>query len=126
VAMTIYTQLLSVALDEARTSNDETCHTSTTEALANVAACRSRLHVDAGAPAQPDWAPGALADQLAYDIALIDLARHFDIDVDLDGFGRSLTERARIEQMLISRGLPLDHGNEFVTVERPRQQWGHR
>jgi len=121
--MSIYSELLSVALDEPVPSDDEA---STAEALAKVAACRSRLHVEETRSTQSDWTAGAIADQLAYDIALIELARLLGIEVDLGGFGRSLTERARIEQLLMARGLPIDQGNGFTRVERQKQKWGQR
>ncbi len=121
--MSIYSELLSVALDEPVPSNDEA---STAEALAKVAASRSRLNVEETPSTQSDWTAGAIADQLAYDIALIELARLLGIEVDLGGFGRSLTERARIEQLLMARGLPIDQVNGFTRVERQKQKWGQR
>ena len=56
----------------------------------------------------PDWAEVALADQLAYDIALIGLARCLDIEFDLDSFDQRQLERNRLERALETRGLGLD------------------
>jgi len=103
--MSIYSQLLSAALDQAKGSDGEP---TTGEALAKVLACRSRLEADPPPRRGSDWAAAALADQLAYDIALIGLAGCLEIEFDLDGFDQRQLERNRLERELEARGLGLE------------------
>jgi len=103
--MSIYSQLLSAALDQAEGSDDEP---TTGEALAKLLAYRSRLEPDVRTRKGSDWAAGALADQLAYDIALIGLARCLEIEFDLNNFDQRQLERNRLERALEARGLGLD------------------
>jgi hypothetical protein len=53
-----------------------------------------------------------VADQLAYDIALIELAQGVGVDCDLFGFDQPPRERNRIEQALAARGLRLNDLDE--------------
>jgi hypothetical protein len=49
-----------------------------------------------------------LADQMAYDVALIRYARSLGIDCDSEDFGSPQDERERLERALASRGIPLE------------------
>jgi hypothetical protein len=103
--MSIYSQLLSAALERTDGSEDEP---TTGDALASLLACRSKLENQPAKRTGSDWAAAALADQLAYDIALIGLAQRLDIDFDLDRFDQRQLERSRLERALAGRGLGLD------------------
>ncbi len=57
--------------------------------------------------ADPGWALQAVADQLAYDAALVRVARKRGVPVELDSFGVPEQGRARLEQALIDKGVNL-------------------
>lgn len=103
--MSMYSQLLSAALDQTHPPSDDS---TTGEALANLLERRSYLGARLASHPGSKWAPGAVADQLAYDIALIEIARQLGIEVDLNGFDQPENERARLERALLGRGVPLD------------------
>ena len=74
-----------------------------------------------------DWAPDAIADQLAYDVALVELSQRLGIEVDLTRFGQPRQERDRLEQALISRGIHLDEFEAPAEFrEQPQRAWGKR
>src|SRR5579864_2376776 len=99
--MSMYTQLLRAALDQAHPPGG---HSTKGEALANVLERRNDLGAYLSSHPGSNWASGAVADQLAYDIALIDIASQLGIDVDLNGFDQPENERARLERALLDRG----------------------
>jgi len=103
--MSIYSQLLSAALVQTDGADDDT---TTGGALAKVLACRSKLEAEPGARSGSDWAAAALADQLAYDMALIGLSRRLGIEFDLSSFDQRQLERNRLERALETRGIALD------------------
>jgi hypothetical protein len=107
--MSIYTELLSHALDQSDRDDDEP---TTGEVLAIVLERRSRLSADISSETESGWAPAAVADQLAYDIALIGLARRFGIGVDLSGFAQRQNERAQLERALETQGIHLNQLTE--------------
>lgn len=98
--MSIYSELLNAALEQTQKDEDEP---TIGEAWANLLECRGRLGADISLDTQPGWATAAVADQLAYDIALIRLARRLEADIDLNGFGQGLDERTRLERALETR-----------------------
>ncbi len=100
--MSIYSQLLSAALEQVDGSDGEP---TTGEGLAKLLTYRSRLESDVRMREGSDWTAAALADQLAYDIALIGLARSLEIEFDLDRFDQRQIERNRLERALEARGL---------------------
>jgi hypothetical protein len=100
--MSMYTQLLEFALRE-RDQNDS--RPASGVALADLARCRSGLLVDVVAPG--DSAMSEVADQLAYDVALVRMARSLGIDWDLGRFNQPLRERHTLERALAVRGIPL-------------------
>ena len=105
--MSIYTQLLDSALDEVTTDNELT----PSDALAELVRCRNLL--GAGfARTGSNWAPAAVADELAYDIALIGLARSLGVECDVNRFDRPGHERARLESELAARGIHLVESGE--------------
>lgn len=103
--MSMYTQLLGVALEERGLS---AIRPTTGDAFAEVLRCRHRLSSSVPIPRDPDRASTAVADQLAYDVALIELAESLGIDCGPLRFGRLPSGRNAVEQALISRGVPLD------------------
>jgi hypothetical protein len=53
-----------------------------------------------------------VADQLAYDVALVRLARSLGTEWDLCRFNQPLRERRTLERALGVRGIPLDNRGE--------------
>lgn len=103
--MSMYAQLLTVAL----ASEDPADGTADTDELvANVARARARLPADPTPAAISGDVPAAVADQLAYDMALIALCRHLGIDCDVGAFNRPEAARSRLEHALTSSGLLLE------------------
>lgn len=101
--MSMYTQLLGAALEKIASSTEES---TTGEALVELLRCRNRL--DAGMAREgPHWATDAIADELAYDIALIELARGFGVECDVSDFDNPRKGRAGLERDLGSRGIRL-------------------
>src|ERR1035441_9229752 len=98
--MAMYTDLLAAALD-ARPSCDD--NPTRGEVLSALRRCREQLSVSSHG--RRGWALDAVADQLAYDVALIDLARLLGIDCHVFGFDQPSRERARLEKELVARGV---------------------
>ena len=67
----------------------------------------------------PGWALQAVADQLAYDAALVRLSRSRGIAGGLDGFDIPTRGRASLEGALIARGVDLPARVEQVTAPEP-------
>ena len=68
--------------------------------------CRSEL--DNAPPAtEPDAVPVVLALEIAYDVALLRLARVVGVESDPSRFERPQSERARVEGALRDRGISL-------------------
>lgn len=103
--MTMYSQLLESALGQDPPSESQS---TPGNALLKLIQCRSRLGSDASSHTGPAWVPAALADQLAYDVALVDLARQVGLECDLSRFNQPSEERHRLEGALRSRGIDLD------------------
>lgn len=81
-----------------------------TEAIKQLLDRRNRL-----APTRPkerhaDWAASALANQVAYDVALIELARSVGIACDPGTFDQPELRRHELNRELAARGVQLDHG----------------
>ena len=100
--MSIYSQLLEAAIGSpARLdgSQDED------QLVADLTRCRARLP-EGPAPTVPaGGVPDAVADQLAYDLALTALCRHAGVAFDAGEFDRPAAARARLEEALGERGL---------------------
>ena len=103
--MSMYTQILDVALRERPQREAEMA---TGEALSALLDCRQHLDLVASSERGTDWSSAALANQIAYDIALIDLARCVGLDCDPSSFDQPQRRRTDIERQLISRGVRLE------------------
>ena len=103
--MSMYAELLASTLGNPRWSDGE--EVTTGAVLAKLLRYRSRL-LGPTPSSGLDPAPAAVADQLAYDATLVELARRLGIDCDVRGFAQPQHERARIERALASRGVRLD------------------
>jgi hypothetical protein len=101
--MNMYSQLLGSALDHR--AGDPL---SPGEALSHLVLCRSRFAKAASLRTGSGWASVAIADQLAYDVALIALAKGIGIPWDIRNFDRPEEERTRLEGALRSQGLDVD------------------
>jgi hypothetical protein len=100
----MYTHILDAALRER--SQPDTGMT-TGEALNVLFECRRQL--DSVAPERgTGWSSTALANQVAYDLALIDLARCVGLDCDPGSFDQPQHRRIELEHELISCGIRLD------------------
>lgn len=99
IAMSMYTHLLVAAFDERRHTYAEP---TTDDALAAFHHCRDRLQ---SWETEADWTSTVLADQVAYDIALIDLARSVGIDCGIDTFDQPERRRIEVGRELASRGI---------------------
>jgi hypothetical protein len=102
--MSMYRQLLSAAIEERRPAAVES---TPAEALSTLFQCRDRLR---SWGKETDWTSRALADQVAYDIALIELARCVGIDCGIDTFDRPERRRLELTRELTARGIDLDGG----------------
>jgi hypothetical protein len=103
--MTMYSQLLEAALDQGPATRAEP---SPGEALGKLVGCRSRLAETASSGSGSGWLSVAIADQLAYDVALIGFARSIGIPCDFRHFEHPEAERDRLERALRSRGVDVD------------------
>ena len=109
--LSIYGQLLDTALHERRQLG------SRGQRLAELLRCRGQLRGSEASNRVAD----ALADQLAYDVALIDLAQHLGIDCDAHRFDQPPLERRRLEDALAMNGVPLP-ALEDQASPAPRQR----
>jgi hypothetical protein len=101
--MTMYTKLLEAALDSFQDVNSSM---TSGEILADLLYRRSFL--EGNLPrAGPDTALTSVADQLGYDVLLIELGRRHGVRCDLEDFDNLPRGRTRLEETLQSRGLPL-------------------
>ena len=103
--VSMYTQLLGTALAEQQppeTGRDAGA------GLAELRSTRGRMQRNERSRIGSGWAPGAVSDQLAYDVALVRLAVEHGIDFELDGFERPQLGRSRLEQALAVQGVPMD------------------
>jgi hypothetical protein len=101
----LYGDLVDAALRERDQSEGAL---SNGETLARLVRCRHHVVWKQRSTSDRESTTPALADQLAYDVALIKYARSLGIDCDSAGFGSPQDERQRLEQVLASRGIPLE------------------
>ena len=102
--MSMYTQLLSAAMGQCP---PEPAVATEDDAVDAVLRCRAELE-SAPPPADPDAVSVVLALEVAYDVALIRLARLVAMQSDPDRFEQPQLERARLEMVLRDRGLRLE------------------
>jgi hypothetical protein len=107
----MYTQILDVALRERPPRQPEKAPG---EALSTLLERRRHLDAVASSERGTDWAPAALANQVAYDVALIELAQCVGLDCEPGSFDQPHLRRAEIERQLMSRGLRLDEPDQPV------------
>jgi hypothetical protein len=93
--MTIYSDLLDLALRE-RDADDRG---PTDDTLAELVRCRARLPVEPPAPPVLD----DVADQLAYDVALVRHAEYLGIRRDVSPFARPPEGRRALERSVGAR-----------------------
>ncbi|MGA2305475.1 MAG: hypothetical protein ABSH29_14895 [Acidimicrobiales bacterium] len=103
--MSMYTYILEAALRE-RPQPD--ARLATGDALVVLLECRRYLGSIASSDRSSDWGSTALANQVAYDLALIDLARSVGIFCDSTSFDQPQRRRIELERELSSRGIALD------------------
>jgi hypothetical protein len=69
---------------------------------------RSRLAVPRSIERPTDWAARALANQVAYDVALIELARSVGLACDPASFDQPELRRNQVDRELATRGVHVD------------------
>jgi hypothetical protein len=103
--MMMYAQLIEAALErvgpfeEARTIGD---------VLSELIRCRNGLDANGRNGDAASWALHAVANEVAYDVVLIALARQFGIDCDPHAFDQPREERTRLEDAVAARGFVID------------------
>ena len=101
----MYTYILEAAL---RDRSQPDVGMTTEEALAVFLECRLHLESAASSERIADWGSAALANQVAFDLALIDLADSVGVECDPSSFDQPQRGRIALERELISRGILLD------------------
>lgn len=103
----MYQRLLGLALDETSDGDGLT----SSEALGQLLSCRRQLrHEDDNSDGRDDSTGGTasgLGEELAYDLALLRLARMLGIPVDVRAFGQPNVARSRLEQAVEAYGIRL-------------------
>jgi len=103
--MSMYSQLLASALDIDQPSDEEP---TTGSALSDLLRCRDQLGGSRWPHHKAEGSYVALINNLAYDAALIKLARHLGVECGAEEYDLPAKARARLENVLSSRGVPLD------------------
>jgi hypothetical protein len=103
--MSMYTQLLEAAFGQRPAPAAGATEQS---ALEEVLRCRRELEEDDPPDTDPYAVPVALALQIGYDVALLDLAKAVGIDTDPSSFEQPQQERERIEEALQELGYSLE------------------
>ncbi len=103
--MSMYTQLLEAAFGQHPPPAEGA---GVLEALDEVHRCRREL--DEGIPpdGDTDTVPVVLALQIAYDVALLELARVLGVDTDPSRFEQPQQERERLERAFAALGVRLE------------------
>jgi hypothetical protein len=102
--MSMYTQLLDAVFGQRHRMGADAAEC---DALDEVLRRRDELQEGVVPETDPDAVPVALARQIGYDVALLDLARVMGIDSDPSRFEQPQLERDRLEQILCERGISL-------------------
>jgi hypothetical protein len=97
----MYSELLARVLAESERAHPGP---SPEQALAEYLRCRRGAAPAAWREPDPHWVDSALADEMAYDAALIRYARTLGVPCDSQRFGWPHDERRMTERMLASRG----------------------
>jgi hypothetical protein len=103
--MSMYTQLLDAALGQR-----PPFQTDMTEerAVEQVVRCREELAEGVPPGIDPDTVPAVLALQIAYDVALLELARVVGVDSGAARFEQPRLERERLERAFGALGIDLE------------------
>ena len=109
--MSMYAQLLDAALHERCVSASRMTVTDSLSALLH---CRNLLE-STGSPA--DGTTTALANQVTYDVALIELARSIGLDCDPSTFDQPARRRTELRRELISCGIRVDNVDNVDNVD---------
>jgi hypothetical protein len=109
--MSMYTQLLEAALG-ARAISGQTRPVDAS--LAEVFRCRRQLEEVGPSDSVVDRVSAALADQVGYDVALIELTRALGIECDPRGFDQPQQQRHKLEHGLEVRGIRLTEGEASI------------
>ena len=103
--MSMYTHLLGAACGQRgprRLDNGDDV------ALAEAKRCRSQLKAGLPEGVDPDAVPVALALEIGYDVALIDLADTLGVQTDPSRFEQPERERERLEEEFAALGIDLE------------------
>jgi hypothetical protein len=101
----MYSQLLASALDIDRPSDEAP---TTGAALSDLLRCRGRIGGNQWSRSGAEGRYGTLVNHLAYDAALIKLARLLGVVCGAEDYDLPEKARARLERDLFNRGIPLD------------------
>jgi hypothetical protein len=114
--MSMYTQLLDAAVGQRGPVGVHPTRRSALDALR-----RSRGELDEGIPpaTDPDAVPVVLAREIAYDVALLELAEVMGLEPDLHRFEQPQQERARLESALQDRGVVTRTATNAPEATRP-------
>ena len=111
----MYSQLLASALDSDHLVSDELDGDQPVDgeptagaALSHLLRCRSQLGVSRESQQKGEGSYVTLANHLAYDAALIQLARLLGVQCSADEYDFPEKARSRLEAFLRGQGIPLD------------------
>jgi hypothetical protein len=102
--MAMYAQLIEAALERVGPSEEAL---SIGDVLSELIRCKNGLDSSRRNDSSAGWSLPAVANEIAYDVVLIALARQFGIKCDPRAFDRPREERARLEDAVAARGLVL-------------------
>lgn len=97
----MYTDLMEAALAAATSEGPASCD----RAVDEVVRCRILLDAKGWPEAGRPGVWPAFAAEMAYDVALVQLARAVEVDCDTRNFGWPGDERQRVESALVSGGV---------------------
>jgi len=100
----MYSELIDAALADPETNDGSG---SSSRAAAEVVRCRRRLDQAAWREADQQGVDSVLADEVAYDVALVRYARSVGLACDTRAFGWPHSGRRQVEEILSSRGITL-------------------
>jgi hypothetical protein len=108
--MSMYSQLLDAAFDAGApdVGGSRTAH------LSDLLVCRTQRQDKVRVKGQNAVGPSALASQVAYDLALIRLARSVGLPCQPDDFSQPELQRRQLHQALASQGIHLNETDEYA------------
>jgi hypothetical protein len=106
--MSMYTEILHMAFERRPKAAGPPM---VSEAVEELLECRSRLAVTRSLKRPGDWAASALANQVAHDVALIELARSVGLVCDPATFDQPELRRSELDRELAARGVDLGARN---------------